>query len=469
MDIFLRNTLTNNKDKFEAISSGEVGLYTCGPTVYSHAHIGNMRSYIFSDTLKRVLQYNDYKVKQIINITDVGHLTDDGDAGEDKVEVSAKKSNRTAQEITKQYTDSFYEDLKLLNIDTIGTKFPKASDHIQEQIKMIQSLEDKNLIYQTSDGVYFDTSKNPNYGKLGQVNLSEDENYESRLEENKEKKNSTDFALWKFSKEGENRQQEWESPWGVGFPGWHIECSAMSQKYLGDSFDIHTGGIDHIPIHHNNEISQSESVTKKPQANYWLHHSHVMIEGEKISKSLGNTILISDIEEKGIPPLVYRYWILTADYRTLVNFTWEAVTASKTAYHKLLTNLSNFESGGKISEEYKNKFLESINDDLNTAKGIALIWDLIKDDKISDEDKKATILDFDKVLGLDLENQINIQSQSQGKNNKAIPKEIENLRIEREEARNNKDFEKADILRDKMLEMGFEIKDDTDGSKVMRK
>lgn len=459
MTIYLKNTLTKEKEEFAPIEDGKVSLYSCGPTVYNAPTIGNMRSYIFSDTIRRAFEYNGYEVKQVINITDVGHLTDDEDQGEDKMEKSAKEKGKSAKEIAEMYTEMFFNDLHDLNIETEGTIFPKATGHISDQIHMISELEDKGLTYKTSDGIYFDTGKLDDYGKLGQINkdgLQEG----ARVEKNSEKKNPTDFALWKFSGET-NRQQEWDSPWGRGFPGWHIECSAMAQKYLGKMFDVHTGGIDHIPTHHNNEIAQTENVNGNQHVNYWMHHNHILIDGEKMSKSLGNTYTINDLKEKGISPLAYRYWILTSDYKTLVNFTFESIIASQTALNKLIEHLKTFEDGGSISENYREKFIEKINNDLNTAEAIALIWELIKDKEVHDADKRATILDFDKVLGLDLEKQILIEVE--------IPKDVQELINEREEARKSGDFKKSDKLRDEILEKGFIVKDTENGPKVSGK
>jgi cysteinyl-tRNA synthetase len=461
MNIYFHNTLGGEIELFESIKKGEVSMYHCGPTVYSRAHIGNLRAYIFADTLKRLFLYEGYKVNQVINITDVGHLTDDRDAGEDKVEKKAREASLRAQDITSQITNTFFEDLKLLNINTTDTIFPKASEHIPEQIEMIQILEQRGHTYKTSDGIYFDTSTFLAYGDLGKINI-ENLKEGARIGINEEKKNPTDFALWKFSKPEEKRQQEWDSPWGVGFPGWHIECSAMSKKYLGETFDIHTGGIDHIPVHHNNEIAQSESANQKMQANFWLHFKHILINGEKISKSLGNDIYLSDLLEKNISPIVYRYWLLTADYKTQINFTWEALNASKTAFEKLAVLISQYEKGGEINSSYKEKFLKFINDDLNTAKSIALIWEIIKDKNISEKDKQATILDFDKVLGLNLEAISNLASKMQI----IVPDSVKKLIEEREQARKSGDFIKADALREMIAEEGYEIKDTPTGTEI---
>ena len=300
MEIKLHNTLGNQKEEFKSIKSKAVHMYNCGPTVYSFAHIGNMRAYVFADILRKTLKYFGYEVKQVINITDVGHLTDESDTGNDKIEELAKKEKKTVTEIARFYEKAYLEDLKDLNINTQNTIFPRATEHITEQIEIIKILEEKGFAYQTTDGVYFNTSKFKDYGKLGNINIKEQKEG-SRIEKNSEKRNPADFALWKFSPGAgsgqSSRLQEWESPWGVGFPGWHIECSAMSQKYLGQPFDIHTGGIDHIPVHHNNEIAQSECAFGVPLANFWLHNEFLTIEGEKMSKSLKNTYTISDLKQ----------------------------------------------------------------------------------------------------------------------------------------------------------------------------
>lgn len=468
--LFLFNTLSGKKELFKPMAHGKVGMYNCGPTVYSSPHIGNMRSYIFSDTLRKALEWNHYKVKQIINITDVGHLTDDEDQGQDKIEKKAAEEQKTAKEIADMYTAEFFEDLRRLNIPVAHIIFPRATDHIQEQIAFVKTLEEKGYTYKTSDGIYFNTSHFPNYGKLGGIdvkNLKEG----ARVEANPEKKNPTDFALWKFSpKDGAKRQQEWESPWGVGFPGWHIECSAMSMKYLGKTFDIHTGGLDHIAVHHNNEIAQSESATGKPFVNYWLHNAFITIEGRKISKSLGNTITIQNLAGRGISPLAYRYWLLSAHYRTPVNFTWESATGAQTAVEKLRTFIvEELTSGsGKEAPNYIAKFSRFINDDLDTPKAIALLWELIKDVKISKGDKRATLLAFDKVLGLRL---ADLDQTAKDMRTVKIPREKwpERLRKEieeREHARIAKDFMKADIIRKSIEQKGYMLKDTPDGPEI---
>ncbi len=473
--IFFYNTLHRKKEKFVPLKSGRVGMYHCGPTVYNYQHIGNYRAYIFADLLKRMFRYHDFTVSQVINITDVGHLTDDEDQGQDKIEEGARQEHKTAAEIIKRYTDDFLLNLEKLNIDTEGTVFPKATEHILEQIAFIQTLDEKGYTYRTSDGIYFDTALFKSYGTLGNIDLAGLAEGK-RIGINPEKKHPTDFALWKFSPKtgsGEaKRQQEWDSPWGVGFPGWHIECSAMSTKYLGRHFDIHTGGIDHIPVHHNNEIAQSEAAFGVRFANYWMHCAHILIDGKKISKSLGNTILIKHLEEKSISPLAYRYWLLTSHYRTQVNFTWEAVTAAERAFFKLQRFFVE-ELGikkGTLAQAYLSEFLSAIHDDLDTPKAIATTWNMVKDDAVSKPDKKATLLAFDRILGLNLSGAQEFMEVA-GRAEVApedIPAAIKKLLDERETARQVKDFKAADSLRARILSAGFEIVDTEKGPRLRR-
>lgn len=457
MDVELYNTLTRKKERFVPIQSGRVSMYHCGPTVYDYAHIGNLRSFVFADLLRRTFEYNGYEVSQVINITDVGHLVSDEDEGEDKIERSAERMEKSAEEIARFYTNAFFDDLKYLHIRTEHTRFPKATEHIAEQIALIKTLEEKGFTYVTPDGVYFDTSKVRDYGKLARLDI-EGLKEGARVAVTSGKKHPTDFALWKFSK-GEKRQQEWESPWGVGFPGWHIECSAMSMKYLGEHFDIHTGGIDHIPVHHTNEIAQSEAATGKPLANYWLHNNFVVIEGQKMSKSLGNIITLNDVIERGYTPLSYRYFLLTAHYRTLINFTWEALRGAQTALDKLYDHILGYgDEKGVVDETYRTKFNTYINDDLDTPKALALIWELVKDKNISEQSKKATLLDFDKVLGLGFDS---VRQEE-------VPEDILALVEEREKARKEKNWKKSDKLRDEIYRRGFEVLDTGKGSKVKK-
>lgn len=449
--IYFKNTLSGKIEEFKPITPNQIGMYTCGPTVYGKPHIGNLRAYVFADLIKNTLIYNGYKVHQVINITDVGHLASDNDEGVDKVEEQAKKEQRDAKTITEKYTEDFFDALKKIHIDILTVQFPKATQHIQEQITLIQELEKKGYVYIISDGVYFDTSKFKEYGKLGNINI-EGLKEGARVETNTEKRNSTDFALWKFSKE--TRQQEWQSPWGMGFPGWHIECSAMARTYLGKTFDIHTGGIDHIPTHHQNEIAQSVCAHDAPLAHYWLHVNHIIIDGKKISKSTGNTLYLEDLLEQNISPLAYKYWLYTANYSTLSNFTIESVKAAQVGFEKIKLTCHSLENGnpGTISLTYKEKFLEYINNDLNTPKAIALIFDLLKDDSISNEDKKVTILDFDRVLKLDFDS-------LQTKKSLSIPQSVIDLGQRRKNARDARDFALADALREEIEKVGYIIKD----------
>src|SRR3989344_1697414 len=468
--VSLFNTLHRKKELFRPIKDRRVGMYHCGPTVYNYQHIGNYRPYVFADLVKRLFLYQGFSVKQVINITDVGHLTSDADEGDDKIEAGARREQKTAGEIIKLYSDDYFANLEKLNIDTQGTEFPKATENIPEQIAFIKTLEEKGYAYKISDGIYFDTSLFKTYGKLGAVDLAGLQEG-ARVGVNREKRHPTDFVLWKFSKPKDLRQQEWESPWGTGFPGWHIECSAMSTKYLGHRFDIHTGGIDHISTHHQNEIAQSEVAFGRPFVNYWLHVAHVMIDGNKISKSLGNVILPKHVEERGIPLLAYRYWLLTGHYRTQVNFTWEALEAAHRAFFKLerffVEALGT--KKGSVNSEYQKQFQAAIYDDLDTPKAIAVLWNLVKDEKISKPDKKATLLDFDRVLGLNLsEAQEFIEESTKSVAKADVPTEVQKLLEERERARIAKDFAKADALRDKINSAGFSIEDSPTGPRLTK-
>lgn len=450
MEIKLSNTLTGKKDEFRPITEGVVKMYHCGPTVYNFPSVGNMRSYVFADILRRLFEYSGYKVEQVINITDVGHLVGDGDQGEDKIEKEAQKEGKSATDIARFYEKEFYKDLSLLNINTENTKFPRASEHIEEQLEIIKILEKKGFTYPTSDGIYFDTSRLSDYGKLGNINI-EGLREGARIGENTEKKNSTDFALWKFSKEGEKRLQEWDSPWGVGFPGWHIECSAMSKKYLGQPFDIHTGGIDHIPVHHNNEIAQSECAYEKPLANYWLHNEFIKVDGEKMSKSLGNIYTIQNLIEKKIHPLSFRYWLLTSHYSTPANFTWDGVAGSQSALEKIISFYPSLPDSHGTDKYVQEQFEEAISDNLNTPIALSLLQ----------EAKSKTLVDhMDKVLGL------NIKTLSE--NMYDISYEILELKKERDTARENKDWQKSDTLRKTLEEKGFVV-EDRENKSIIRK
>ncbi|MBP9771748.1 MAG: cysteine--tRNA ligase [Candidatus Pacebacteria bacterium] len=460
----LHNTLTRTNEAFTPIEAGKVGMYNCGPTVYDYVHIGNLRSYIFADTLRRVLERDGFDVNQVMNITDVGHLTSDADAGEDKMMKGLKRENLPVtiegmRKLADIYTEAFVEDLEELNIEPPHV-LPYASDHIQEQINLIELLEKNGLTYSTSDGLYFDTAKDSNYGKLGELPGSKGEKVdnqltmETRIGRNEEKRNQRDFCLWKF-----NSELGWESPWGKGFPGWHIECSAMSMKYLGETFDIHTGGIDHIAIHHNNEIAQSEGATGKQFVHYWLHGAFLNINEEKIAKSAGNGITRKDLEAHGIAPLSYRYFILTAHYRSQVNFTWEAVEGAQAALERLRARLAELPDGGSINEGYKQRFGDALNDDLGTPQALAIVWEITKDTSLSDEDKKATILSFDDALGLKLGEQKSVE----------IPDAVRDLLEKRRVARESNDFATSDSLRADIEQQGFMVKDTEGGQKVTKK
>ncbi len=453
MVLKLYNTLTRKKEIFKPIKKGEVGMYVCGPTVYWYQHIGNLKAYIFADILRRNLEYNNYNVKQVINITDVGHLTSDSDEGEDKIEKAAAKEGKTAQEIAKFYFNLFHNDLKKLNIQEPAI-WCKATEHINEQIELVKKLEKKGFTYKTSDGIYFDTSKFKDYGKLARLNIKGLK--EGKRTGMREKINKTDFALWKFSEKGGKRQQEWNSPWGVGFPGWHLECSAMSMKYLGETFDIHTGGIDHIPVHHTNEIAQSESATGKKFVNYWMHENFLTFKGSKVSKSKGGLFTISDLGKEGFKPLVYRYFILTGSYRKPIDFSLEILKNSENSYSRLKNIISELSNDGKINKDYLEEFENAMNDDLNTSKALQALWNLLRDKNA--EGKYQTIKKMDEVFGLNLLEKEKIK----------IPEEIKELVKEREKVRGERNWKKADELRNKINKLGFTINDKPDGYEIKK-
>jgi len=456
MNLKLHNTLTGKKEEFNPLNKGVVRMYNCGPTVYYFAHIGNMRAYIFADILRRTLEYFGNEVKQVINITDVGHLTDGEDVGDDKIEKAAQKEGKTATEIARFYEEAYLKDLKELNIKTENTLFPRATKHIAEQIEIIKILEEKGFAYQTSDGVYFDTSKFKEYGKLGNINLKEQKEG-TRVAKNNQKRNPSDFALWKFSPTDEKtkRLQEWPSPWGIGFPGWHIECSAMSQKYLGQPFDIHTGGIDHIPVHHNNEIAQSECAFGTPLANFWLHNEFLTVEGEKMSKSLKNTYTLSDLKTRKIHPLSFRFWLLSGHYRSPMNFTWDSVLGSQKALEKLVFEFDNLPDEEKDQETIIQ--LENIiSDDLNTPKILALLHETFGSKK-----SQKTVLEIDKILGL------NFQKLSQ-ETKENIPEDVSELKKERDSAREKKNWQKSDELRKEIEREGYVLEDKNDTSIILK-
>lgn len=457
--IYFYNTLGRKEEVLKPIKKGQVGVYTCGPTVYWYPHIGNMRAYVFADVLRRILLYNGFKVKQVMNVTDVGHLASDSDEGEDKIEREAQKEHKTAKEISEFYFDAFKSDMKKLNIMP-PTIWAKATEHIPEQIALIKKLEKKGFIYRTSDGIYYDSSKFKDYGTL--ANLKIESLKAGKRIKIGEKKNKTDFALWKFSETPGVRQQEWKSPWGIGFPGWHIECSAMSMKYLGEHFDIHTGGEDHIPIHHTNEIAQSEAATGKKFVNYWLHNAFLTFKGEKVSKSKGGLFTISELEEHGYNPLHYRYLCLLTHYRKPLDFSLDNLDAAKNAYEKIKRKVIELKKeshkGEKVPKEYESDFVSAINDDLNTPLAIQVFHKLLEDFDISPKDKLCVLEKWDKILGLGI---------SEIREEKIeIPKEVETLLKAREEAREKKMWEEADILRQRIKELGFNIQDTPKGPRI---
>jgi cysteinyl-tRNA synthetase len=441
--------MSRSKEAFKPINEGHVGLYSCGPTVYWYQHIGNLRSYVFADVLKRVLMYNGFDVKHVINVTDVGHLTSDGDDGDDKIEKAAAKEHKKASEIARFYFDEFQRDFERLNIIE-PFKWSWASKHIKEQVDMVATLEKKGFAYKTSDGIYFDTSKVADYGKLARLKVE-------GLEAGKrigmrEKKNKTDFALWKFSNEPGKRQQEWKSPWGLGFPGWHIECSAMSSKYLGKQFDIHTGGEDHIGVHHTNEIAQSEATFgKKPWVNYWMHGAFLNLKGGKMSKSSGKIKTIGELEKEGVAPLAYRYFTYTAHYRKPLSWNEDAVASAVSSYRRLRNVIAGIENKVGVNKRYLKEFEARINDDLDMPGALAVLWKLVRDEKA--EGKIGTIKKMDKVFGLRLLEVDRVE----------IPDDVRGLAEERETARNLKDWTLADDLRRKIEAEGWVVKDGKDG------
>lgn len=463
------NTLTRQKQEFKPIHDGEARVYTCGPTVYDYAHIGNMRAYIFADVLRRTLEHEKFQVTHIMNITDVGHLTGDRDMGEDKMAAAAKRERKTAWEIASFYTDAFLSDAHELNIIT-PSKLVKATDHIKDMIELIKVLEQKDFTYRTADGIYFDTSKLKNYGKLAKLDI-EGLKEGARVEINNEKKNPTDFALWKFSTplpnpphQGEGRRQmEWESPWGVGFPGWHIECSAMSAKYLGQTFDIHTGGVDHIPVHHTNEIAQSEAAYDKPLANLWLHSEFILINKGRMSKSENNLITLEKLKNKHYSPLAYRYFVLQGHYRSKLNFTWPAMDGAQNTLNNLYEAIAEYaKAEPKVGcAEFERQFFEAMSDDLDTPKALAVMWETVNSD-YPPSAKLQSLFALDKILGLSLR-------PAWEKLRQPIPEEIRRLAKDREDLRTKHKWKEADEVRKQIEQQGFEIRDSDKGPVLQRK
>lgn len=457
-NIKLYNTKSRSLEAFTPLTPGKVGIYSCGPTVYHYQHLGNMRAVIFADTLRRMFIANGYDVHHIINITDVGHNVDDGDTGEDKMEKGSKREGKTVWEIAEMYTSAYFEDLKKLGVPLTNYTFPRATDNIKEQIELVQALEQGGYTYAIGDGIYFDTSKYPNYADFAKLDV-EGLQSGARVEENKEKKNTTDFALWKFSPKDEQRQMEWDSPWGKGFPGWHIECSAMAMKYLGRHFDVHTGGIEHISVHHTNEIAQSECATGETYANYWMHNNHLLDPSGKMSKSSGDFLTVSSLVQKGYDPLAYRYFVLTAHYRKELAFSYEALDAASTAFKKIsYWCKEHITKDGTLNQAYFQKFLDALSDDLGTPESIAQLWNTLKDETLSDEDKYVTITTMGEVLGFPL--------KTMAKETVVIPPEVQTLLDARKAAREQKDFALSDKLRDEIAVLGFVVEDKQGGQEV---
>lgn len=464
MSIKLYNTLTKEKEEFTPISEDAVRIYTCGPTVYSYAHVGNFRAYLFMDLLRRTLKYNGYKLEHVMNITDVGHLESDADEGEDKMEKAARKENKNPYEIAEFYTNAFMNDLEKLNIDK-PEHIVKATDHIKDMLEFVQELVKNGYAYETSKGIYFDISKLDKYPVLSNRKLDE-QIAGARVEVDEEKKNPYDFALW--IKAPENHIMKWDSPWGLSYPGWHIECSAMGRKYLGDQFDIHTGGVDHIPTHHENEIAQSKGCTGKVPAKTWMHVEFLQVDGGKMSKSLGNTYTISQLEEKGIEPLAYKLFCFSSHYKNKLNFTWEGAQAAQTSIERLRSGvIKHLEGNQKIEEEvlndYKRRFLEAMNDDLNITSAMSVVWEVVRNERKS-VDFYNLLCDFDSILGL------NIASIKKEKceEKQELPENVLEIIEKRKEARANKNWAESDRLRDELQNMGYTVKDTKEGMEVRK-
>ncbi|MGN1330237.1 MAG: cysteine--tRNA ligase [Clostridia bacterium] len=458
MELKLYNTLSRQKEVFKPINGDKVRIYSCGPTVYYYAHIGNLRAYLFMDNLRRVLKYNGYELLHAMNITDVGHLVSDADEGEDKMAVAAKRENKNPYEIAEFYTNKFMIDLDKLNINKPEV-ICKATDHIKEMEEYVKQIIKNGYAYETENTIYFDTSKLDKYGVLSNIKIDE-QKAGARVDFDNHKKNVTDFALW--IKAPENHIMKWDTFWGKCYPGWHIECSAMGRKYLGEHFDIHTGGIDHIPIHHENEIAQSKGCTGQIPANFWMHCEFLLIDGGKMSKSLNNVYTIADLEEKGFSAMDYRMFNYTSHYRNKLNFTWDSLESAKVALNRLKEGYKKHYDGKEnvedsVISEYEQKFNEAINDDLNMPLAMSVVWDVVKNNIKSP--KFAELLrKFDQVLGLKLDEKDRIE----------LPEDVKKLVDERKIARENKDWAKSDEIRDKLVQMGYSVKDTKSGMEITK-
>ena len=462
------NTKTLTKERFEPIEPGKAGIYSCGPTVYAPQHLGNLRPYVFADLLRRTLQSEGYAVTHVINVTDVGHLVGDGDDGDDKMEVAAAKAGQTAADIAAMYTEQWLRDRRRLNV-TDPDVLCRATDHIAEQVAMAEALERKGYTYRLDDGIYFDVSKFPKYADFARLNLDAQADH-GRIETVTGKRNPADFAVWKFAPSGVRRQQEWSSPWGVGFPGWHLECSAMSLKYLGERFDIHTGGIDHVRVHHTNEIAQTECATGvSPWVNIWMHNEFIDFQGEKMAKSKGNVAVLDDLMNHGIEPLAYRYFLLQAHYRQQQTYTLEAVEAAATGYRRLLALAAEArDAKGPAHPETQSRelarFRAAMRDDINAPKALGVAWEVARNrDGLSAVDRRTLLLEFDKVLALDL-----VTSDPADEVFESDPR-IDDLLVQRDRARAHKDWATADQIRDALAAENIDIIDTPQGARWRRK
>lgn len=442
------NTIYKKTVDFKPLNPDLVTMYACGPTVYDYITIGNFRTFAFADLMYRMLRFNGYNVKFVMNVTDVGHLTSDADSGEDKLEVSSEKQSKSAAEIADFYFNDFLDGYEKLNL-TKPNKFTRATDYIEEQIALIKRLEDKGYTYKTSDGIYFDTSKFEGYGQLSGM-TPESIKEGARVEPNPEKKNPTDFALWKFSPKDKKRSQEWVSPWGIGFPGWHIECSAMAMKELDETIDIHIGGEDLKMIHHQNEIAQSEAATDKKFVKYWMHPAFLLVDDGKMSKSLGNAYTMHDVEERGFDPLSLRYFYMSAHYRSPLNFTWRALKNSENSLLKIYEIVEGYEEkeNAEPSEKYMAKFIEALDNDINMPKAVSILWELLKSE-IDDPVKVATLLKMDEILGFNISDHIGFE----------VPQKIIDMARARREYRKAGIWDKADMIRKEVSQKGYVIED----------
>ena len=465
-DIRFYNTRTRSKEVFEPLEAGRVGIYTCGPTVYGPSHIGNMRSQLAADLLKRFLLFEGFEVTHVINITDVGHLVSDADDGEDKMELAARRTGDTAEEIAARYTAEWRADRAALHCLEPEAN-PKATDHIQEQIELGLKLEEGDFLYRIEDGIYFDTARFPRYTELAHLDLEGQEGAQ-RIEQVAGKRHPADFAIWKFAEEGVQRLQEWDSPWGRGFPGWHLECSAMSGRYLGERFDIHTGGIDLATVHHTNEVAQSECASGvHPWVQYWMHNEFLDFGGEKMSKSLGNVKTLNDLIEQGYDPLAFRYFFLQAHYRQQQTFNMEAMDAAAQGYKRLVgvaIQLRSVEADGDPERQapYRARFRAALADDLNAPQAMAVVWEVARSSELSEADRRDLLLDFDRALGLNL-----AEAELAAEVAESDPR-IDGLVAEREAARASKDFATADRIRDELAAEGIEVVDGPDGARWRR-